>query len=207
VTTRPPFTHYFLIDLDSAKTDHLRELTKEFGNVTVFDGDCNQVLMAEVFPRLLADKFCRALCILDPYGLHLNWNVIKTAGQSGRIEIFLNFPVADINRNALWNQPDKVKLDQAARLTAFWGDETWRTVAYDTKMDLFGHPTKTDNDTIAEAFRKRLVDVAGFKYVPQPIPMRNRSNAVVYYLFFGSPNATGEKIVKHIFKKYKDRRS
>ncbi|MBV8228030.1 MAG: three-Cys-motif partner protein TcmP [Verrucomicrobia bacterium] len=207
VTTRPPFTHYFLIDLDSAKTDHLRELTKEFGNVTVFDGDCNQVLMAEVFPRLLADKFCRALCILDPYGLHLNWNVIKTAGQSGRIEIFLNFPVADINRNALWNQPDKVKLDQAARLTAFWGDETWRTVAYDTKMDLFGHPTKTDNDTIAEAFRKRLVDVAGFKYVPQPIPMRNRSNAVVYYLFFGSPNATGERIVKHIFKKYKDRRS
>jgi hypothetical protein len=65
-------------------------------------------------------------------------------------------------------------------LTAFWGDESWRAVAYDTSMDFFGYPTKTDNETIVEAFRKRLADVAGFKYVLKPMPMRNRNNAVVY---------------------------
>src|SRR5271165_1693581 len=205
VNTIPPFSHYYLIDLNSGKTDSLRQLTKEFQNVTVFDGDCNNVLMTDVFPSLLAEKFCRSLCILDPYGLHLNWNVVKVAGQSRTIEIFLNFPVADINRNALWNQPNQVKPEQAARLTAFWGDESWKAVAYDTSMDFFGHPTKTDNETIVEAFRKRLADVAGFKYVLKPMPMRNRNNAVVYYLIFATPNATADKIVKHIFNKYKDR--
>ena len=70
VNTVPPFTHYYLIDLDSGKTDNLRQLTKEFQNVTVFDGNCNNVLMTDVFPPLLAEKFCRSLCILDPYGLH-----------------------------------------------------------------------------------------------------------------------------------------
>ena len=73
-------------------------------------------------------------------------------------------------------------------------------------MDFFGHPTKTDNETVVGAFRKRLLDVAGFKYVLEPMPMRNRSNAVVYYLIFATPNATANKIVKDIFKKYKDRK-
>lgn len=206
VNTSPPFSHYYLIDLDSGKTDNLRLLTRDFPNVSVFDGDCNEVLMTDVFPFLLAQKFCRSLCILDPYGLHLNWDVVQAAGQSGTFEIFLNFPVADINRNALWNRPDQVKPEQSARLTEFWGDESWRAVAYDTSMDFFGHPTKTDNETVVGAFRKRLLDVAGFKYVLEPMPMRNRSNAVVYYLIFATPNATANKIVKDIFKKYKDRK-
>ena len=79
-------------------------------------------------------------------------------------------------------------------------------IAYDTANDLFGHPTKNDNETIAEAFRKRLHDVAGFRHVLKPMPMRNRNNAIVYYLYFASPNDTANKIVQHIFKKYQDRR-
>lgn len=58
---------------------------------------------------------------------------------------------------------------------------------------------------IAEAFRKRLREVAGFAYVPAPIPMRNTRGAVVYYLYFASPNANGARIVSEIFDKYRDR--
>jgi hypothetical protein len=32
--------------------------------------------------------------------------------------------------------------------------------------------------------------------------MKNSSGATVYYLYFASPNATGKKIVEHIFQKY-----
>jgi hypothetical protein len=35
--------------------------------------------------------------------------------------------------------------------------------------------------------------------------MRNTRGAVVYYLFFASPNRTGDKIVRDIFNKYRDR--
>jgi three-Cys-motif partner protein len=62
---------------------------------------------------------------------------------------------------------------------------------------------KTTNAAVAEAFRKRLQEVAGFQYVPEPIPMRNDQGAVLYYLFFASPNRTGASIVKAIFDKYR----
>ena len=43
---------------------------------------------------------------------------------------------------------------------------------------------KVSNEKVAEAFRRRLKKVAGFRNVPEPIAMRNTQNAVVYYLFF-----------------------
>jgi hypothetical protein len=35
------------------------------------------------------------------------------------------------------------------------------------------------------------------------MPMRNSKGAVVYYLYFASPNATGGRIVSQIFDKYR----
>jgi hypothetical protein len=66
---------------------------------------------------------------------------------------------------------------------------------------------KESNEVIAEAFRRRLKETAGFDCVPQPLPMENSRGVVVYYLFFASQNSTAEKIAREIFSKYrKDRR-
>jgi hypothetical protein len=46
------------------------------------------------------------------------------------IEIFLNFPVMDINMNVLKHDQSKVDQEQIDRMNAFWGDESWRDVAY-----------------------------------------------------------------------------
>jgi three-Cys-motif partner protein len=126
------------------------------------------------------------------------------AGQLGTVDMFLNFPVMDMNRNALWRNPEKVLPEQARRMTRFWGDESWKQVAYSTTGNLFGEPEKESNETIAEAFRQRLVKVAGFKRVPKPLPMRN-SRAVVYYLFFASQVGVAEDIVNDIFTKHSGR--
>jgi three-Cys-motif partner protein len=117
--------------------------------------------------------------------------------------MFLNFPVMDMNRNALWRNPDKVSLEQGRRLTRFWGDESWRQTAYSNAANLFGELEKESNDTVAGAFRDRLVKVAGFKRVPEPLPMRNSRGAVVYYLFFASQVGVAENIVSEIFTKHR----
>jgi three-Cys-motif partner protein len=205
LSIEPPFKEFFLIDLEPRKTGRLRDVIGERKNVHIVEGDCNRLLLETVFPTIRYEKYRRALCLLDPYGLHLNWEVIQTAGRSRAIEIFLNFPVADINRNVLWNDPAKVSEKQAARMSAFWGDESWKTSAYSSEGELFGHLHKQPNETIAKAFGDRLAKVAGFKFVPDPLPMRNSNNAVVYYLYFASPNKTGDKIVRHIFDKFRDR--
>jgi three-Cys-motif partner protein len=89
------------------------------------------------------------------------------------------------------------------RMNAFWGDESWRDIAYRTDTNLFGEPEKQPNEVIAEAFRQRLQHIAGFKYVPPPVPMRNGAGATVYYLFFAAHQPAAAKIVTDIFERYK----
>lgn len=202
----PPFKEFHFIDLNGGKADALRKLCASSRNVRVYEGDCNKLLLTKIFPLAEYSGYRRALCLLDPYGLHLNWEVMSTAGQMKSIEIFLNFPVMDMNMNVLWRDPNKVGKKQIARMDAFWGDSSWRSVAYTKTKGLFVEmEEKSSTETIAKAFRDRLEKVAGFAYVPDPVPMRNSTGATIYYLFFASPNKTGAKIVGEIFDKYRSK--
>jgi three-Cys-motif partner protein len=118
------------------------------------------------------------------------------------MEIFLNFPIADMNRNVFWHNFEGVDEADIARMNRYWGNESWRNIAYTTKKNLFGYLEKEEGRIIAEAFRDRLKNVAKFSYVSEPLPMRNSRKAVVYYLFFASQKPVAKKIVDYIFKKY-----
>lgn len=201
----PPFSEYHFIDINQARVEALQQVAQQRANVFVHDGDCNQVLLREVFPKVLYKDFRRGLCLLDPYGLHLDWQVIYTAGQMKSVEIFLNFPIMDMNMNVLKHNPETVPSEQAERMTRFWGDQSWKSAAYSTTGNLFGYEEKTDNEAIAKAFRERLLSIAGFKHVSRPLAMRNSRDAVVYYLFFASPKPVAERIVKDIFTKHEKR--
>jgi len=203
----PPFREYHLIDLDGEKASSLRSLVSDRHDVHVHEGDCNTVLLRDIFPRLRYEDYRRGLVLLDPYGLDLDWQVASTAGQLGTVDMFLNFPVLDMNRNVLWREPGKVDAGDIGRMTRFWGDESWRSVAYTTESNLFGWPEKLPNEVIAEAFRQRLRRVAKFSHVPDPLPMRNSNNAIVYYLFFASQKDTANRIVTDIFETYRNRQS
>lgn len=207
----PPFEEFYFLDLDGDKAEHLRNLVGDDQRAHVLEGDCNDLLIKKVFPKVQYEQYRRGLCLLDPYGLHLNWEVMKKAGMLRTLDLFLNFPVMDMNMNALWNDPEKVSEWGIKRMSAFWGDDSWRNSAYkeSPQGNLFGEveQIKQDNDAIAEAFRKRLQKEATFKFVPSPLPMRNTNGATVYDLFFASHNKTGAKIIKDIFNKYSARNS
>jgi hypothetical protein len=180
----PPFSEIHLIDLDGGKTTELRRQAGSRQDVYVYEGDAN-----------------------DPYSLNVDWTVLQTAGQMGTIEVFYNFMIMDANMNVLWRDPQNVSPAQAERMDKVWGDRSWRDAAYIKQLGLFGGSSdiKTGNEVIAEGFRKRLEQVAGFKYVPKPIPMRNERGSTIYYLFFASPNEHGAHIVEDIFNKYRAR--
>jgi three-Cys-motif partner protein len=202
---QPPFREYHLIDIDRQKVALLRELTKDRRDVQFHEGDCNRILLEKVLPNVRYENYRRGLCLLDPYGLQLDWKVINAAGKMRSIDMFLNFPVADINRNVLWRHPEGVDAADLKRMNEFWGDDSWRQIAYTTKRDLFGHLEKEENEVVAEGFRQRLLKVAGFKHAPEPLPMRNTKGATVYYLFFASHKPAAENIIIDIFNKYRQR--
>jgi len=203
----PPFDDYYFIDADQKKTDYLQKIYGSRNNVHIHNGDSNEYLTKKLLPKIQYKNFNRALCLLDPYGLHLDWEVMFQAGQSGAIDMFLNFPVMDMNRNTFWKNPDKVSQDNIKRMNRFWGDESWKDAAYaeNPQSNLFGtpDPIKQSNEQIVEAFKNRLKQTAGFKYVPDPLPMRNSTNAVVYYLFLASQKSVAQKIINDIFSKYR----
>lgn len=202
----PPFRSYHFVDLEQRKVAHLRGLVGDRPDVEVHEGDCNEVLVQKVLPSIRYDRYRRALCLLDPYGLSLRWEVIATAGKLRTIDLFLNFPIMDMNRNAFWLNPTGVDAADIERMNAFWGDESWRTTVYGSEQrSLFGEhaPMKTaTNEAIAGAFRKRLKQIAGFPEVPKPMPMRNSTGAVVYYLFFASQKKVAAKIARDLFEKH-----
>ena len=206
LSVRPPFKAYHFIDLDGGRVAFLKAAIGKRGDVFYYEGDCNVRLLNDVFPKVEYSDYRRGLCLLDPYGLHLSWRVIQTAAGMKTIEIFLNFPVADMNRNVFWRHPEGVDENDISRMNEFWGDDSWKTVAYETVPTLFGpQEEKTGVGNVAIAFERRLREMAGFEYVASPIPMRNRKGVILYYLFFASQKPVAKKIVDAIFDKYRGR--
>lgn len=208
----PPFHEYYFIDMDGDKAARLRHYCEGMSNVVVTQGDCNRILLGEVFPNLKFEDYRRGIVLLDPYKVNLRWEVVERAGKLGTLEMFLNFSTMDINRNLLRKDPAKITGISSERMTAFWGDDSWREEFYrekDEPLPIFEveEEREASNPEVVNAYRGRLKIIAGFKYVSEALPMRNRNNSVIYYLLFATQNLTGNDIVEYIFNKYKNRGS
>jgi three-Cys-motif partner protein len=195
----PPFDGFYFIDMAEEKTSYLQNLCGGRKDVYIHTGDATEYLTKTLFNR--------ALCLLDPYGLHLDWEVMYQAGRSRAVDLFLNFPVMDMNRNAIWRHPEDVPDGGIQRMNRFWGDESWRESAYaeSAQGKFWGGPdiVKQDNEVIVGAFCERLKRVAGFQIVLPPLPMKNTQNAIVYYLCFASQKPVAEKIITSIFDRFR----
>jgi three-Cys-motif partner protein len=207
--TTPPFKEYFFIDTNGDKVNELQKIVSKYpqAKTHIIQNDCNSALLKDILPMFKNDRNKRGLCILDPYGLDLKWEVIETAGKLRGVEIFLNFPVMDMRRNVLLYDPNNADIKDIKRMDSFWGSHVWKDIAYTQTTDLFGEIVnqKQNIKTVTSAFREQLAKIANFTFVPEPIPMRNSRRGLLYFIFFASNNKTGNKIVTDIFKKYRDR--
>lgn len=205
-----PFTEYHFIDIDKVKAEALEALTREKSNIKIYPEDCNEALVKKIFRHFQYESKRRALCILDPYGLHLHWETIIEAAKLKTTEIFLNFPLMDMNRNVLHKDLLSAYPEQIERMNRFCGTEEWQEILYEEnkQMDLFGDAYRIkvvdSNIKLGGWFKKeRLQETAGFKFVPEPVLMRNSKGGPLFFLFFATYNEAGNKIVSDIFNKYR----
>lgn len=202
----PPFDEYHFIDLDGEKVDFLKSKVGDRPDVTFYNADSNQIMLEQVLPQFSYAERTRALCVLDPYALTLDWRVVCAAGCSRAVEVFINFPVMQMNRNCKQENISAILPGELAAMDLFWGDRSWHSAMFrpSPQATLFGpeEMDKTENRDLVNSYCKRLKKVAGFGFVADPLPMRNSRNAVVYYLIFAGPNKTGWKIVQDIYRKY-----
>jgi three-Cys-motif partner protein len=206
LSIQPPFDEYHFIDLDGEKVDFLRGQVGDRPDVTFYNVDSNQVMLESVLPRFSFAKRTRALCVLDPYKMTLDWKVVCAAGVSRAVEVFINFPVMQMNRNCKHEDISRILPGELAAMDCFWGDRSWHAEMFrpSAQTNLFGDEDmdKTRNLDLVNAYCKRIKEVAGFGFVADPLPMRNSRNAIVYYLIFAGPNKTGWKIVQDIYRQH-----
>jgi len=201
---KPRFHEYHFIDLSKTKVLALCEVLKDDPTVSVYLGDCNDILLKQILPRCRYDDFRRALWLLDPCGLDYRWSVVEAAGHECGVELFMNFPIMAINRDVGRRDPSTVTAGAKQRMEQFWGDGSWWDVMYSSDGTLFPELLrKVEGPRIVEAYCRRLKEVAGFLYVAQPLLMTNPANAPLYYIVFASHNQTGMNIADAIFRKYR----
>lgn len=202
----PGFTEYHFIDVDQRKTNELTELAADDARVSIYQGDGNEVLRSSIIPRLAYNEFRRGVVLLDPYGMDLDWDVVLKLGQSRSADVIINFPTMDINRNALRRDASTIDCQNAARMSRWWGDDSWREFyRQDSQTRLWDDPAMlkyADNEAVVRAYCERLKSVAGFGYASRPFPVKNSKNAVLYYLLMTSPKTVAAKIFDEIAVKF-----
>lgn len=204
VDVLPPFTEYHFVEKDRQKIAALHELIGDRREVTVHEGDSNEILPKGILPTMTFESYRKGLLFLDPYRLDVDWKVVEAAGKSRCVDLLLNFPIMDMNRNVLFSDPERVAPDQVARMNRFWGDESWRRDCYEEQPGLFGgifRSKKPGNEAAVRAYQRRLKDVAGFTHLSTALDMRNRSGAILYYLLGASQASVAVNVFNDVFRK------
>jgi len=147
----------------------------------------------------------RALVLLDPFGMQVNWNSIeKLSGLS--IDLWILIPTGVVVNRLL---DKKGELRQRVKLQSFFGlpEAEIRSSFYAEKKSqtLFGEDTAISKlekpiKRIAELYVDRLKSV--FKeVVDEPLEMKNSRNSPIFHFAFASNNPTAKKIAGQIIGK------
>lgn len=195
------FHHYYFFDLDRTRAETLRELKAFHRGASVEVGDCNS-LIRNLAPSLKRSNI-RGVAFLDPYGAHLEWATLEALADTGTMEVIINFPLA-MAINRLITNSGVVPDSWSNQLTACFGTEEWRAVAYNCEQtDLW----KDENAMVKnEDASRRLLDLyierlkKLFKHVAKPRLIRNTRKAPLYYLIWAGPHGLGLKGADHILR-------
>jgi three-Cys-motif partner protein len=201
----PSFGSYVLIEKSGPKVYDLEELKSQFpqmkDRIAILKGDANGELT----------KWCvrtdwrthRAVVFLDPCGMQVDWNLIRTIAATKAIDLWILFPLG-VAVNRMLTKGEKPPEKWAASLTRIFGEDKWKSEFYRTQvMDtLFGDQyTKEIKDAdyrkIGDYFVRRLKTVFA-DAADNPLPLRNSKNVPLFLLCFAVGNPKGAPIAKRI---------
>lgn len=207
---QPPFKKYIFIELDQERAQELESLKVEYPHhakkISVVSAEANTFLMD--WCQKTDWKRHRAVVFLDPYGMQVEWDLIKVIAETKAIDLWILFPLG-VAANRLLKKTGPPAEPWAQALTRIFGTDEWRSAFYPQRkvFTLFGEEDDqsklADFRKIGEFFVKRLMTV--FSAVAQnPLPLMNSRNNPLYLLCFASGNpkgaATAVKIAQHILR-------
>ncbi len=201
------FDYYYFVDLNKESLDRLEEKLRTFDmgpKLQFRPGDAN-VWIKELAAALKKDTKLKALVLLDPFGMQINWESIELLKDTAS-DVWILVPSGVIINRLL---DKKAGLPYINKLCSFFGmtEEEIRKEFYDKKVNptLFGEETITEKKSdpiklITDLYIKRLTGI--WKHVtPKPLVMKNTKNVPIFHFVFASNKPAGLKIAKDIIGK------
>ncbi len=168
--------------------------------------DCNNKLVDMAnFLRSEKGKNYKAIAFIDPYGMQVKWETLKSLKGLG-IDLWILVPTGiGINRMLTKHKKSPAKWFEV--LGDFFGlnshDIEQHFYVKEQQMNLFGEEkyNKTDNavQKAAGLYVERLKSI--FKFVSNPMPLKNSNNTIMFHFIAASNVAVAVKIANDIIKK------
>lgn len=199
----PPFDKYIFVEKNPSRCAQLAQLKDDFPSladaIDIRLGDANSEI------QQICDKDWsghRAVLLLDPYGMQVDWRTIEAVAATRAIDLWLLFPLG-IGVNRLLTRSGKIPDSWRQRLTALLGTESWYEEFYrvEPTADLLGDGServvKENMDVIGTYFMARLRTIfAGV--ADRPGVLRNSSNNPLYLLCFAVGSERGKRVAIRI---------
>ena len=185
-----PFKEYVFIEKNKNRFSELKRLREEFPKqlIKFINSDANDYLINWCDETDWTSN--RALVFLDPYGMQVNWETIKSIAETEDIELWILFPLGTINR--LLEKQGQISRARQRTLDRFFGEPNWRKVFYPlTEFSLTqeNYRQKTGDifTEIGKYFMERLQGIfAGV--ADNPPLLYNSNNVPLYLLCFAAGN-------------------
>ncbi len=199
-----PFAEYVLIEPDLKRLAELSALKAEFTPDRLIEvrAETAREGLSWLLNQPKSKRTHRGVVFLDPFGADLDWATIQALGESGYLEVLVNFSLHMGVQRMLPNS-GAVPSDWADRLDRYFDTPAWRAEVYvQSSDDLFGSSgitKRTDYHLrLLELYRARLKQAFG--HVSAPKLIRNTRCAPLYYLLWAGPHALGLKGADYILR-------
>ncbi len=197
--TKYEFDRYFFIERNkiyAAKLSNiiLDDFPQRAEKADVITKDCNDYL-----PYICREydwKNRRAVLLLDPYAMDVNWDTLKIIANTKAIDVWYLFPLSAANR--LLKRNGEIDLMCKAKLNAIFGDSKWYDEFYkiDPQTNLFGDDKyiKSINIEALKNYICNRLKVIFSKVAENPRILYNTKNSPLFLFCFAvsnnSPSAT-----------------
>jgi three-Cys-motif partner protein len=164
-------------------------------------GDANMQAL-NLANALRRDKNMKALALLDPFGMQINWEVIESL-SGPNIDLWILVPSGVIVNRLLRTNGE---LMYTNRLVQFFGlpkqELMDRFYVRKKELTLFGEEETIEKkshciERIAELYVERLGELFPF-VTPEPLVMKNNHNVPIFHFVCSSFNQTAVKIAQQI---------
>ena len=210
----PVFDLYHFNDLDPQHIRELEEIKADYpdARIDITMEDANAFVPS--FCRGLTDND-RAVLFLDPYSTQLDWETLKFIADSGKVDLWLLFPLSAILRMTP-KEGGKIIEEWRDTLDRLLGTNDWEQALYKPKQepiigDLFGgesQDSETERLNVEELQRwltSRLKEL--FPFVANPLLLHNQKAPLfLFYFAVSNPSKSAwglaQKAANHIIKKH-----